>query len=105
MPAGYRRWETLWQNSLSANTKRFSTWPRLGRVVEHRWLEKHGMRTSVRMIWRLSLASLAQHPATVFDLRPLREILHRVPAENRTPRLQRLVYWADSYDAIVCYKN
>jgi len=51
------------------------------------------------------LASLAQHPATVFDLRPLREILHRVPAENRTPRLQRLVYWADSYDAIVCYKN
>ena len=51
------------------------------------------------------LASLAQYPATVFDLRPLREILHRVPAEKRTPRLQRLVYWADSYDAILCYKN
>jgi hypothetical protein len=51
------------------------------------------------------LASLAQYPATVFDLRPLREILHRIPAENRTPRLQRLVYWADSYDAILCYKN
>jgi len=51
------------------------------------------------------LASLAQYPATVFDLRPLREMLHRIPAENRTPRLQRLVYWADSYDAILCYKN
>lgn len=51
------------------------------------------------------LASIARYPATVFDLRPLREILHRIPAENRTPRLQRLVYWADSYDAILCYKN
>jgi hypothetical protein len=51
------------------------------------------------------LASLAQYPATVFDLRPLREILHRIPAEKRTARLQRLVYWADSYDAILCYKN
>ena len=51
------------------------------------------------------LASLAQYPATVFDLRPLREILHRIPAENRTSRLQHLVYWADSYDAILCYKN
>lgn len=51
------------------------------------------------------LASLAQYPATVFDLRPLREILHRIPDENRTSRLQRLVYWADSYDAIICYKN
>ena len=51
------------------------------------------------------LASLAQYPATVIDLRPLRGILHGVPTERRTPRLQRLVYWADSYDAILCYKN
>ena len=51
------------------------------------------------------LTSLARYPATVFDLRPLREILHRIPAEKRTPRLERLVYWSDSYDAILCYKN
>jgi len=51
------------------------------------------------------LASLARYPATVFDLRPLRDILHRIPRENRSPRLERLVYWSDSYDAIICYKN
>ena len=51
------------------------------------------------------LASLARYPATVFDLRPLRQTLHRVPDENRSPVEQRLVYWADSYDAIICYRN
>jgi len=51
------------------------------------------------------LASVAQTPATVFDLRPLRTILHRIPEERRSPLEQRLVYWADSYDAIICYKN
>ncbi len=51
------------------------------------------------------LASLARHSATVFDLRPLRQTLHRIPDENRSPVEQRLVYWADSYDAIICYKN
>jgi hypothetical protein len=51
------------------------------------------------------LASVAQYPATVFDLRPLREIVHRIPQEKCSPLQQRLVYWADSYDAIICYKN
>jgi hypothetical protein len=51
------------------------------------------------------LASLARYPATVFDLRPLRAALHRIPKEDRTPLQQRLVYWADSYDAVVCYKK
>jgi hypothetical protein len=51
------------------------------------------------------LASLAQYPATVFDLRPLRETLHRIPEENRSALQQRLIYWADSYDAIICYKS
>ena len=51
------------------------------------------------------LASMARYPATVFDLRPLRDILHRIPQEKRSPLQQRLVYWADSYDAIICYKN
>jgi hypothetical protein len=51
------------------------------------------------------LASLAQYPATVFDLRPLRQVLHSIPDENRSPVEQRLFYWADSYDAIICYKN
>lgn len=44
-------------------------------------------------------------PRPVFDSRPVRKILHRIPQESRSPLQQRLVYWADSYDAIICYKN
>jgi hypothetical protein len=51
------------------------------------------------------LASLARYPATVFDLRTLRQALHRIPDESRSPVQRRLVYWADSYDAIICYKT
>ena len=51
------------------------------------------------------LASLARYPATVFDLRPLKPILHRIPEDKRSPVEQRLIYWVDSYDAILCYKN
>jgi hypothetical protein len=51
------------------------------------------------------LASLARYSATVFDLRPLRAVLHRIPDESRSPLQKRLIYWADSYDAILCYKN
>lgn len=51
------------------------------------------------------LASLAHYPATVFDLRPLRQVLHRIPDESRSAVQKRLVYWADSYDAIICYKT
>lgn len=50
------------------------------------------------------LASLARYPATVFDLRPARQSLHNVPAPL-TPRDASLLYWADSYDAIVCYRE
>ena len=51
------------------------------------------------------LASLAHYPATVFDLRPLRQVLHRIPDESRSAVQKRLVYWADSYDVIICYKS
>lgn len=51
------------------------------------------------------LASLARYQATVFDLRPLRGTLHRIPEEHRSAVQQRLLYWADSYDAIICYKS
>jgi hypothetical protein len=51
------------------------------------------------------LASLARYPETVFDLRPLRGMLHGIPEEKRTALQKRLIYWADSYDAIICYKN
>jgi hypothetical protein len=51
------------------------------------------------------LASLARYPATVFDLRPLRAMLHAIPEEKRTALQQRLIYWVDSYDAIICYKT
>ena len=51
------------------------------------------------------LASIAQYPATVFDLRPLRHILHQVPEKDRSPVQNSLIYWADSYDAMICYRE
>jgi hypothetical protein len=51
------------------------------------------------------LAERAKYPATVFDLRPLRQLLHRIPAEKRSPLEVNLIYWSDSYDALLCYKT
>jgi hypothetical protein len=51
------------------------------------------------------LAAHAKYPATIFDLRPLRPLLHAIPADKRTALQINLVYWADSYDALICYKN
>ena len=50
-------------------------------------------------------ASMAQYPATVFDLRPLRAILHQIPDKERSAVQNSLIYWADSYDAIICYRE
>lgn len=50
-------------------------------------------------------ASTAQYPVTVFDLRPLRPILHQVPEKERSPVQNSLIYWADSYDAMICYRE
>ncbi|HKF46736.1 MAG TPA: hypothetical protein VKB38_05215 [Terracidiphilus sp.] len=51
------------------------------------------------------LAGEAHHAATVFDLRPLRPLLHAIPQEKRTPLESNLIYWSDAYDALICYKN
>jgi hypothetical protein len=51
------------------------------------------------------LASRAKSAATVFDLRPLRPILHAIPHEKRTPLESNLIYWSDAYDALICYKT
>ncbi|HEU5021375.1 MAG TPA: hypothetical protein VFT60_05775 [Bryobacteraceae bacterium] len=51
------------------------------------------------------LAALAKYPATVFDLRPLRPVLHRIPPSSRTALQTNLIYWAESYDAIICYQT
>lgn len=51
------------------------------------------------------LASVARYPATLFDLRPTRQPLHRIPESQRTPVEASLVYWADSYDAIIFYRE
>jgi hypothetical protein len=45
----------------------------------------------------------AKHAGTVFDLRPLRDHLHTINSNSRTELQNRLLYWADSYDAIICY--
>jgi hypothetical protein len=51
------------------------------------------------------LADQARYPATVFDLRPLRPLLHAIPAEKRTALEINLTYWADGYDALILYKR
>ena len=51
------------------------------------------------------LASVGESAATVFDLRPVRPKLHQVPAGERSPRERSLLYWADSYDAIICFRE
>lgn len=51
------------------------------------------------------LASIARYRATVFDLRPLREVLHRLPVSKRSAIEASLLYWADSYDAIIFYEQ
>jgi hypothetical protein len=51
------------------------------------------------------LAGQAKYPATVFDVRPLRPILHAISPEKRTPLETNLIYWSDAYDVLICYKN
>ena len=51
------------------------------------------------------LASIARYPATVFDLRPRRETLHQLPESKRSAIEENLLYWADSYDAIIFYRE
>jgi hypothetical protein len=50
------------------------------------------------------LASIARYRATVFDLRPMRQPLHRLPDSKRSAVEASLTYWADSYDAIIFYR-
>ena len=51
------------------------------------------------------LASLATYPATVFDLRPIRRALHQIPVQKLSARDAGVLFWADSYDAIVSYRE
>jgi hypothetical protein len=51
------------------------------------------------------LAEQAKYAETVYDLRPIRQMLHQIPQEKRSALENNLVYWADSYDALICYKT
>ncbi len=51
------------------------------------------------------LAEKAKYSATIFDLRPIRALLHGIPQEKRSALQTNLIYWADSYDALICYKK
>lgn len=51
------------------------------------------------------LAEKARYSASVFDLRPLRALLHRIPQKKRSALETNLIYWADSYDALICYRT
>lgn len=51
------------------------------------------------------LASVARFPATVFDLRPMRKALRDIPVSKRSTRDANLLYWSDSYDAVICYRE
>jgi hypothetical protein len=49
------------------------------------------------------LASLAGAKPTLFDMRPLRSVLHAISQDKRTVLETNLTYWADSYDFLLCY--
>ena len=49
------------------------------------------------------LADLSHGNDTLFDLRPLRSVLHSIPSDKRSPLESDLVYWSDSYDFLLCY--
>ena len=49
------------------------------------------------------LAILAGSEPRLFDLRSLRPILHFIAPGKRTALEVNLVYWADSYDFLLCY--
>jgi hypothetical protein len=51
------------------------------------------------------LADHAKFRATLYDLRGLRSLLHAVPQEKRSALETNLVYWADAYDALICYQE
>jgi hypothetical protein len=51
------------------------------------------------------LAEKAQYPATLYDLRPLWLLLHRIPRAERSALETNVIYWADSYDALIVYKT
>ena len=50
-------------------------------------------------------ASAARYPATVFNLRPIRSALHQIAPEKLSASDSGVLFWADSYDAIVCYRE
>ena len=50
-------------------------------------------------------ASAARYPATLFDLRPIRRALHQIPLGKLSASDAGLLFWADTYDAIVCYRE
>jgi hypothetical protein len=49
------------------------------------------------------LASLAGSDPSIYDLRPLRPLLHSIPPGKRTALEANLLYWADGYDLLLCY--
>jgi hypothetical protein len=51
------------------------------------------------------LADRAENQATVFDLRPLRQLLNNGGDSSRRPFDESLQYWADSYDALIYYPS
>jgi len=51
------------------------------------------------------LTEQAAHDETIYDLRPLRIYLHTISDKDKSSIEKRLLYWADSYDAIICFKK
>jgi len=71
-------------------------------------IEYHGLADADQRKDELAfdmLASAARYPATVFDLRPLRSVLRQRRIDTLSAREASLLYSADAYDAMVCYRE
>jgi hypothetical protein len=51
------------------------------------------------------LGSIVRYPASVFDLRPILQMLYSLPDAERSAAWMSLMYWADAYDAVICYRT
>jgi hypothetical protein len=76
---------------------------RFGRNHLHRGYDRRGVPTLGNFVAELAVAHGVQgFNLAAFAAGPL---LHRIPEGKRSPVETSLAYWADSYDAVLCYRE
>ena len=99
------RWGTSWPNWPPLNGCRPSMSPRSRAAAALRWRGRRPSSTSAATTGiRLPGVNRAVSGDSLRSP-PLRQPLHRIPGARRSSLEASLVYWADSYDAIIFYRR